>query len=104
MSAITVEELVQIAARTQPVTDEECGTCSAEAGEPCTQSCDSRGEAAKDKVADRIGDLPRADFENVLRSALEREARGDEAPGFFWVWWAVDAEAEARGMSTPVGI
>ncbi|MGW4731805.1 hypothetical protein ACWEQC_22025 [Streptomyces shenzhenensis] len=105
MSAITFEDLVQLAARTQPAdVSEVCGTCGAAADATCTLDCDNRGAAAVDEVTNQIADLPCAEFEKILRSAREREARDDETPGFFWAWLAVDTEAEARGMVNPVGI
>ncbi|KQW13546.1 hypothetical protein [Streptomyces sp. Root369] len=105
MSVITFEDLVQVARNAQPViTDEECLTCGAEVGQPCAFSCDQRGEAAKDEVAVLVGDLPREEFVRVLRTAMERDMNGDQAPGFFWAWWVVDDEAQARGLGCPVGL
>ncbi|MEU6595292.1 hypothetical protein ABZ923_39880 [Streptomyces sp. NPDC046881] len=105
MITITFDDLVRVALNAQPVTtDEECLTCGAEVGQPCTLKCDARGEAAKDMVADLIGDLPREEFQTILREAREREARDDDTPGFFWAWWEVDDEAQARGIGCPVGI
>ncbi|MGW2951547.1 hypothetical protein [Streptomyces eurythermus] len=105
MITITFEGLVQVALQAQPATtDEECLICGAEVGAPCALKCDARGEVAKDMVADLIGDLPREEFVTILREAREREARGDETPGFFWAWREIDDEAQARGMGCPVGI
>ncbi|WP_158012960.1 hypothetical protein [Streptomyces sp. Root369] len=51
-----------------------------------------------------VGALPRDEFVSVLRTALEREMRDDQMPGFYWVWWAVADEAEARGIDCPLGL
>ncbi|MDQ0762041.1 hypothetical protein [Streptomyces canus] len=105
MSATTFEDLVRIAASTEaPGMHDECGACEAAIGEPCTLNCDNRGAAARDAVRAEVVEMTGERFREVLKDAREREARDDETPGFFWAWWAVDAEAQARGLDCPVGI